>query len=167
MGETCSHAASIVFKLEAAVKMGLTTAACTSKACRWNAVFGHNSLTAPVDEINFQKAKKGETTPKLEVSSTDRKPLACSPGDYMFMEAYGGFLQDLKDIFPKACVFKSLPKIDEEETDSACSEDNFSDDESDDEGYALFIKPNSHNTTSMHPAVPPGPPPFPFDRRKT
>ncbi|KXJ11481.1 hypothetical protein AC249_AIPGENE106 [Exaiptasia diaphana] len=166
LGETCSHAASIMFKVETAVKMGLTTDACTSKACRWNAVFGNDSLTAPVDEINFQKAKKGETTPRLEVSSTNRKPLACSSGDYMFMEAYSGFLQELKDICPNACVFKSLPKLDEEETDTACSEDSFQDDESDDESgdeqYTLFIKPNSYNNTSMHPVVPPGPPPFPL-----
>ena len=37
LGETCSCAASIMFKVEAAVRIGLTSAAYTSEACRYRA----------------------------------------------------------------------------------------------------------------------------------
>ena len=35
------------------------------------------------------------------------------------MLAYGGYVEQLKKIGPGACIFKSLPKIDPEETDTA------------------------------------------------
>lgn len=39
LGEVCSHAASILFKIEVAVKLGLTTTSSTSEACQWNKTF--------------------------------------------------------------------------------------------------------------------------------
>ena len=80
---------------------------------RWNKVFGNNSLTQPVDEIQFAR------------SISDRTPLACMRGDYYYMEAYEGFLEQLKDICPEACVFKSLPKLDPEETDTETSQTDY------------------------------------------
>ena len=41
------------------------------------------------------------------------------------MEAYEGFLEQLKDICPEACVFKSLPKLDPEETDTETSQTDY------------------------------------------
>ena len=37
LGEGCSHAAAILFKIEAAVRNGYTSA--TSSLCQWNEVF--------------------------------------------------------------------------------------------------------------------------------
>ena len=39
LGEVCSHAAALLFKVEAAVKLGLTTASSTSEACAWNRTY--------------------------------------------------------------------------------------------------------------------------------
>lgn len=47
LGETCSHVGALLFKLEAAVRLGITAAACTGLPCQWNQ--------------SFKKKKKSET----------------------------------------------------------------------------------------------------------
>lgn len=95
---------------------------------RWNHIFGNNSLTAPFEEINFKpttskqtERDKKETEPRRACTKTNRQPLACIRGDDGYMEAYFGHLQKLKQICPNACIFKSLRKLDPEETDTAPS----------------------------------------------
>ena len=39
LGETCSHIAAVLFKIEAAVRLGYTSVACTDEPCQWNACF--------------------------------------------------------------------------------------------------------------------------------
>eukprot|EP00794_Sanderia_malayensis_P013241 gene13241-14600_t len=39
LGETCNHIAAVLFKLEMAVKIGLTSTSSISEACKWNATF--------------------------------------------------------------------------------------------------------------------------------
>jgi len=39
LGEVCSHIGALLFKVEIAVKMGLTQTSSTSKACQWNNSF--------------------------------------------------------------------------------------------------------------------------------
>lgn len=39
LGEVCSHVSAILFKIEVAVKLGLTMASSTSEACKWNKTF--------------------------------------------------------------------------------------------------------------------------------
>jgi hypothetical protein len=36
LGESCSHAAALLFKIEAAVRLGMKKTACTDEACAWN-----------------------------------------------------------------------------------------------------------------------------------
>ena len=36
LGESCSHIGALLFKMEAAVRLGYTKKACTSEACKWN-----------------------------------------------------------------------------------------------------------------------------------
>ena len=35
IGETCNHVAAALFRIEAAVRMGLTNPSCASKPCEW------------------------------------------------------------------------------------------------------------------------------------
>ena len=39
LGEVCSHIAAILFKVEACVRLGYTSVACTSRPCEWNQAF--------------------------------------------------------------------------------------------------------------------------------
>ena len=39
LGETCSHIAAVLFKIEAALRLGYTSVACTDEPCQWNACF--------------------------------------------------------------------------------------------------------------------------------
>lgn len=87
-------------------------------------MFGNNSLTAPVEEIDFKPAKRRESEPRASPGKDDCSPLACRKGGPDYLEAYQGFLAELAKICPNACIFKSLPKLDPEETDTAESDGN-------------------------------------------
>ncbi|KAJ8050601.1 hypothetical protein HOLleu_03864 [Holothuria leucospilota] len=36
LGKSCSHIGAVLFKIEAAVRLGYTKAACTDMPCKWN-----------------------------------------------------------------------------------------------------------------------------------
>ncbi len=57
LGETCSHVAALLFKLEAAVRNGYTTTACTDERCRWNECFVDKVEAAPIAEIDMYSAE--------------------------------------------------------------------------------------------------------------
>ena len=89
-------------------------------------MFGNNSLTSPVEEIDFKPAKRKETEPRASPQKDDFSPLACTKGGSDYLEAYRGFPEELAKICPDACIFKSLPKLDPEETDTADGDGNIS-----------------------------------------
>ena len=39
LGETCSHIAAVLFKVEMGIKLGLSSVSSTSEACKWNQTF--------------------------------------------------------------------------------------------------------------------------------
>jgi hypothetical protein len=39
LGEVCSHVAAVLFKIEAACRLGYTNPSCTSMPCKWNKTF--------------------------------------------------------------------------------------------------------------------------------
>lgn len=86
---------------------------------------GNNSLTAPV-ETNFTPAKRKESAPRVSPQKDDCFPLACTKGGADYLVLYQGFLEELAKICPDACSFKSLPKLDREETDTTESDANTS-----------------------------------------
>ena len=51
LGEACSHIAALLFKIEAAVKLGLTAASSTSKACQWNATYRQSVDPIPLCDL--------------------------------------------------------------------------------------------------------------------
>ncbi len=53
----------MLFKIEAAVRLGYTTVACTSKPCEWNNFFTEKVELAPILEIKFYKE---ETLEKIK-----------------------------------------------------------------------------------------------------
>ncbi|XP_013411941.1 uncharacterized protein LOC106174794 [Lingula anatina] len=56
LGESCSHVGALLYKIEAAVRLGYTTSACTDEPCVWNECFVKNVEPAPIAEINFYSA---------------------------------------------------------------------------------------------------------------
>ncbi|VDI18335.1 Hypothetical predicted protein [Mytilus galloprovincialis] len=55
LAESCSHIAALLFKVEAAVRLGYTTKLCTELPCKWNADFVKKVQPAPVKDIQFYK----------------------------------------------------------------------------------------------------------------
>ena len=61
LGETCSHVAAVLLKVEAAVRFGLTSKACTDVPCQWNQKFMKGVNQAPISQIQFySKKSKGK-----------------------------------------------------------------------------------------------------------
>ena len=53
LGESCSHVAALLFKIEAAVRAGFTRTACTEKACTWNCDFVRKVKAVPISQVQF------------------------------------------------------------------------------------------------------------------
>ncbi|XP_076090454.1 uncharacterized protein LOC143062652 isoform X1 [Mytilus galloprovincialis] len=56
LSEVCSHVAALLFKIEAAGRLGYTRKACTEEPCKWNADFVKKVLPDPISKIKFYKA---------------------------------------------------------------------------------------------------------------
>ncbi|XP_003730120.1 uncharacterized protein LOC115928222 [Strongylocentrotus purpuratus] len=67
LGESCSHVAAVLFKVEAAVRLGYTTQACTDVACQWNNRFVSNVEPAKIRNIKFYKEKAKDSIKKDSV----------------------------------------------------------------------------------------------------
>ena len=73
LGESCSHVAALLFKVEAAVRLGLTKKACTDELCKWNQCYVKNVEPRPLYAIPFfsEKSKKRvKTEPQPIVFAT-------------------------------------------------------------------------------------------------
>lgn len=77
LGETCSHVAAVLYKIEAAVRIGLTSAAPTDLPCKWNQNFTKNIVGCPVAEISIysdsakSKVNKSKTSVQEKRASDD------------------------------------------------------------------------------------------------
>ena len=93
MGETCSHVAAILYKIEAAVRHGMTgKAAPTDQPCLWNQNFTKNISGALVAEIDIYTDKaKAKLKTNTEPSAAIALPL----------EHFESFLNELNEVAPK------------------------------------------------------------------
>ena len=107
LGEVCSHVGAILFKVEMGVRLGLTKKSCTSEACKWNATFREHVDPTPITEAG--SACNTNLPPGVANIQADGKAeLPCKD-----------VLTSLRAICPRAVFFKMIPKVDEEETDTA------------------------------------------------
>ena len=79
-----------------------------------------------MEEIDFRPAKRKDSEPRAFPGKDDCSPLACTKREPDYLEAYQGFLAELAKICPNVHIFKTLPKLDPEETDTAESDGNVS-----------------------------------------
>ena len=91
LGETCSHVAAMLYKIEAAVRVGLTGSTPTELPCEWNETFVRNITGSPVADINLytEKAKEKVSGHKLTSSKAPS------------FEQKKQFLYELKSVQPK------------------------------------------------------------------
>ena len=88
LGETCSHVGALLFKIEASVRLGITSVACTSVACEWNNVCVKTVEAVQIKDVTLYsseakeklKEKKKPLSPHstLEEESTLLELLAAS-----------------------------------------------------------------------------------------
>jgi len=64
LGESCSHVAALLFKVEAAVRAGYTQRACTEEACIWNNDFKDKVACAEIADVKFYTEKAVENYKK-------------------------------------------------------------------------------------------------------
>lgn len=70
LGESCSHVAAVMFKVEAAVRHGYTKLSCTEEPCKWNECFMKKVEAGEISDINFYKDKSKEKHKKLKQEIT-------------------------------------------------------------------------------------------------
>ena len=107
LGEVCSHVGALLFKVEMGVRLGLSKKSCTSEACKWNATFREHVDPTPVTAAG--SACSTNLPPGIANIQADGK--AELPGKDV--------LASLRAVCPKAVFFKMIPKVDEEDTDTA------------------------------------------------
>ena len=73
MGESCSHIAALLFKIEAAVRLGYTSMACTLKPCKWNNDFVSSVKGEKIRDILFHKAEKKVMVNYSSAAATEKE----------------------------------------------------------------------------------------------
>lgn len=119
LGSVCSHAAALLFKLQACAQLELNKVACTSKLCSWKKSRRH-AAAAPLKNIDFSRPKKSGLLPipslgtdQLEKPFSSPDPKKCTNTKIKLK------LKELKKIAPKAAIFTSIESSSEEEMDSS------------------------------------------------
>ena len=103
LGETCSHVAAMLYKIEAAIRVGLTVSTPTELPCEWNETFVRNITGSPVADINLhtEKAKEKVSGQKLTSSKAPS------------FEQKKQFLFELKSVQPKTVCLHLFNKFGE------------------------------------------------------
>ena len=81
LDETCSHMAAILFKVQAAVLMGMNTIAGTSKACTWNQAFRRSVTPCKVQDMDISLSGK-----KRKLASLTATPITAEVQEQMKSE---------------------------------------------------------------------------------
>ena len=73
LDESCSHKGAILFKIEAAVRLGYNKQAYTDVACKWNNDFVKKIEGKEIGDIIFYKTKTCRKKPVLDVSESEQE----------------------------------------------------------------------------------------------
>ena len=108
LGEVGSHDAALLFKMEIAVKVGLTKTSSTSEACKWNASFRKQLEPLTLQEMAETGLLRGNR----------KRPVASSYPSGRATKPSAEVLNSFHDVCPNAAFFTSIPGFKGEETDS-------------------------------------------------
>ena len=108
MGETCNHVDAKMFRVEAAVRTGLTKQSCTSSANEWLSCRKDIEPTKTKD-LNFDREDFAQREKKSPVASLKKKfnPLAKSDKKPLSLI---DFASTLEEIVPNSILFTAVPK---------------------------------------------------------
>ncbi|KAH3822281.1 uncharacterized protein LOC127881093 [Dreissena polymorpha] len=107
LGEVCSHVAALLFKMDTAVRLGLTSKSSTSDACKWNRAFRRELQPMTATELQpLMNGSRSKPVPSVIPSGRDQLPDIST-------------LQSLQKVCPEAVFFTTIPKLDPEETETA------------------------------------------------
>ena len=110
MGETCNHVAAAMFRVEAAVRTGLTNLSCTISANEWLPCRKDIEPTK-IKDLNFDRehfAKRGKKKRPLAASPKKKfKPLGKSDKKPLSLI---DFASGLEEIVPNGILFTAVPK---------------------------------------------------------
>ena len=111
MSGTCLHVAAMLYRVEAAVRLGLTNPACTAKSCEW-LPNRKELLPVKVKDLELGRddfGKRGKKTRKLV--STPKKAYHPFPEEYNFNHLkLADIATALEDIIPDSVLFTAVPK---------------------------------------------------------
>ncbi|XP_022325057.1 uncharacterized protein LOC111125467 [Crassostrea virginica] len=102
MGQTCNHVAALMFRVEMANKLGVTS--CTSAPCSWKVPAATCVLPVKIIETVVKKSRHGQVKSRSLVSTqkTEYRPQASMNIDR------DSLINDLRKALPNACVFKGI-----------------------------------------------------------
>ena len=112
LGETCSHVGSILYKIEAAVRFGMTTTVPTELPCEWNQTFVRSVSGCEISNVNLYSKKAKE---KLKSPSFPSK-FRSNPS----FDKNMAFLQKTKELKPSTVA---LHMFEEFVQDFQCEEE--------------------------------------------
>ena len=109
LGSVCSHAAALLFKLKACLRIQQNKTAVTSQLCAWNQS-RKRAEPAKLQNINFKRTKKEQIVP-VEISNKvhPETHFSLSASSFSKSAVLQTKLQELKDIAPNAAIFSSFP----------------------------------------------------------
>jgi hypothetical protein len=107
---TCNHVAAALFRIEAAVRLGLTNPACTSAASQW---LPNRQEVEPskLKNISFDRddfAQRGKK--KQPLVATPKKRFDPLAGSNMKLLSLVDFAKAIKDISPDSILLSAVPK---------------------------------------------------------
>ena len=111
MSETCNHVAAAMFRIEAAVRLGLTNPACTtSSANKW---LPCHKEVAPVKmkNLNFNREDFGQRgKKKRSLVSTPKKVFNPVKDTNIKLLTLSGIAKALEEVAPQSIIFTAVPK---------------------------------------------------------
>lgn len=111
----CNHVAGLLFRIESANKLGLTS--CTSGTCIWVKPSEKKLQPAQIKSMNFKKSRHGKSVTRPLVGKSkadyDVMPEANNDTEACIQKT---ILASLKDAIPNACVFKGMHNTDDQDT---------------------------------------------------
>ncbi|XP_065661420.1 uncharacterized protein LOC136084714 isoform X3 [Hydra vulgaris] len=105
LGETCSHVAAMLYKIEAAVRIGMTSSTPTDLPCQWNQNFTKNIVGSPVSQINLYTDAAKE---KLSKNRMRKMPISPTPHEK------NDFLSEIQSVQPKTAALHLFKDFDKE-----------------------------------------------------
>ncbi|XP_065669374.1 uncharacterized protein LOC136088745 [Hydra vulgaris] len=105
LGETCSHVAAMLYKIEAAVRIGMTSSTPTDLPCQWNQNFTKNIVGSPVSQINLYTDAAKE---KLSKKRMRKMPISPTP------QEKNDFLSEIQSVQSKTAALHLFKDFDKE-----------------------------------------------------